>query len=54
MELVKFEMQDSLRYLVQDSLANYTQMVVDSCWQVVDIKPDFIWPDTDLINSDIK
>ena len=54
MELVKFSMQDSLRYLVQDSLVNYTQLIVDSCWQVVDLKEQFSWPDTDLINSYIK
>lgn len=58
MELVKFSMQDSLRYLVQDSLVNYTQAIVDSCWQVVDIKEDetnpYIWPENDLINSYIK
>jgi dynein heavy chain, axonemal len=54
MELVKFSMQDSLRYLVQDSLVNYTQMVVDSCWQVIDIKDTFEWPESDLINSSLK
>lgn len=54
MELVKFSMQDSLRFLVQDSLVHYTQMVVDACWQVVDIKPSFNWPDDDLVHSDIK
>lgn len=54
MEMVKFSMQDSLRYLVQDSLVSYTQMVVDSCWQVVDIKDDYSWTENDLINSYIK
>lgn len=54
MELVKFSMQDSLRYLVQDSLVSYTQMIVDSCWQVVDLKDSFAWPESDLINSFIK
>ena len=33
---------------------NYTQMVVDGCWQVVDIKDTFAWPDNDLVNSTIK
>lgn len=46
--------KDSLRYLVQDSLVNYTQMIVDSCWQVVDLKEEFAWNDQDLINSSIK
>lgn len=54
MELVKFSMQDSLRFLVQDSLVNYTQMVVDSCWQVIDIKDTFEWPESDLISSNLK
>lgn len=43
-----------MRYLVQDSLVNYTQMVVDSCWQVIDIKDTFEWPESDLINSNLK
>ncbi len=54
MELVKYSMQDSLRFLVQDSLVNYTQMVVDACWQVVDIKESFVWPDDDLVHSNIR
>lgn len=54
MELVKFSMQDSLRFLVQDSLVNYTQMVVDACWQVIDIKDTFVWPEDDLVTSYIK
>ena len=54
MELVKFSMQDSLRFLVQDSLVHYTQMVVDACWQVVDIKENFVWPENDLVTSYIK
>jgi len=54
MELVKFSMQDSLRTLVEDSLSNYTQFVVDSCWQVIDIKNDFSWPENDLMSSTIR
>jgi dynein heavy chain len=54
MELVKFSMQDSLRFLVQDSLVHYTQMVLDACWQVVDIKESFVWPDDDLVHSSIR
>ena len=54
MELVKFSMQDSLRFLVQDSLVHYTQMVVDACWQVVDVKDTFVWPGDDLVNSSIR
>lgn len=29
-------------------------MVVDSCWQVIDIKDTFEWPESDLINSNLK
>lgn len=39
---------------MQDSLVNYTQMIVDGCWQVVDIKDNFNWPENDIINSYIK
>ena len=52
--LIKNNCKDSLRYLVQDSLVNYTQMVVDSCWQVIDIKDSFEWPEADLINSTLR
>lgn len=43
MEMVKFCMQDSLRYLVQDSLVSFTHMVLDACFQVMDCKEDMDW-----------
>ena len=52
MEMVKFSMQDSLRYLVQDSLTNFTQMIVDSCQACLSFDEDFQWPG-DLLTSTI-
>lgn len=43
MEMVKFCMQDSLRYLVQDSLVSFTHMVLDACIQVMDCVEDMDW-----------
>ncbi|XP_078481026.1 dynein axonemal heavy chain 1-like isoform X3 [Ciona intestinalis] len=48
MEMVKFCMQDSLRYLVQDSLTNFTTMISDACYQVMECKDEMEWPGTVL------
>ena len=32
-----------MRYLVQDSLVNFTQMSVDACYSVLTLKDDFTW-----------
>ncbi|XP_022110107.1 dynein heavy chain 1, axonemal-like isoform X1 [Acanthaster planci] len=48
MEMVKFCMQDSLRYLVQDSLVNFTQMILDAACAVLTLPADLEW-DKDLI-----
>ncbi|XP_048578532.1 dynein axonemal heavy chain 1-like isoform X2 [Nematostella vectensis] len=53
MELVKFAMQDSLRYLVQDSLAAFTNMILDACCSVIDIPEELDWG-TDILNSPYK
>ncbi|XP_030840434.1 dynein heavy chain 1, axonemal isoform X1 [Strongylocentrotus purpuratus] len=54
MEMVKFCMQDSLRYLVQDSLVNFTQMIIDSSFSVMELpEEEMTWGD-DLINSPYK
>ena len=53
MEMVKFNMQDSLRYLIQDSLVNFTQMVLDACHATIDIPDDFKWG-PDVMNSKFK
>ncbi|PVD29059.1 hypothetical protein C0Q70_11656 [Pomacea canaliculata] len=43
METVKFIMQDSLRFLVQDSLVSFTQMVVDACHTTMSLSEDYTW-----------
>ena len=50
MEMVKFNMQDSLRYLVQDSLVNFTQMIVDACFATLHLDEEIVWG-KDVINS---
>ncbi|CAF4290444.1 unnamed protein product, partial [Rotaria sp. Silwood2] len=53
-ERVKFMMQDTLRFLVQDSCQNYVRMVADASSPVLNMKEDFKWPQNDLINSPYK
>ncbi|XP_069792874.1 dynein axonemal heavy chain 1 isoform X2 [Narcine bancroftii] len=53
MEMIKYNLQDSLRYLVQDSLVNYTQMILDACYSSLNCSKDMQWGD-DLINSNFK
>ena len=53
-ERVKFMMQDTLRFLVQDSCQNYVRMITDACSSVLALKEDFKWPANDLINSPYK
>ncbi|XP_036367019.1 dynein heavy chain 1, axonemal-like isoform X1 [Octopus sinensis] len=53
MEMVKFIMQDTLRYLVNDSLYNFAQMIHNSCRSTLDIDESFTWTG-DLINSPFK
>lgn len=45
--------QDSLRYLVQDSLAAFTQLILDACFMVQDLPADLDWG-SDIINSPYK
>jgi hypothetical protein len=47
-------MQDTLRFLVQDSCQNYVRMITDACSSVLHMKEDFKWPQSDLINSPYK
>jgi hypothetical protein len=47
-------MQDTLRFLVQDSCQNYVKMLTDACSSVLDIQEDFQWPKNDLLNSPYK
>lgn len=53
MELIKFMLQDSVRYLVQDSLVNFTQLFLDACHSVLDCPENLTWGE-DLVNSPYK
>ncbi|CAM4600221.1 unnamed protein product [Caretta caretta] len=53
MELIKFNLQDSVRFLVQDSLVSFTQLLLDACGSVQDCSEDMEWGG-DLINSPYK
>nr|XP_033782541.1 dynein heavy chain 1, axonemal isoform X1 [Geotrypetes seraphini]XP_033782544.1 dynein heavy chain 1, axonemal isoform X1 [Geotrypetes seraphini]XP_033782545.1 dynein heavy chain 1, axonemal isoform X1 [Geotrypetes seraphini]XP_033782546.1 dynein heavy chain 1, axonemal isoform X1 [Geotrypetes seraphini]XP_033782547.1 dynein heavy chain 1, axonemal isoform X1 [Geotrypetes seraphini] len=53
MELIKFNLQDSLRFLVQDSLVNFTQFILDACCSVLECAEDMDWGG-DLVNSPYK
>jgi len=46
-------LQDSLRYLVQDSLSGYTQMMLDACCTVLDMPEEITWGD-DVIKTQYK
>ncbi|XP_008570797.1 PREDICTED: dynein heavy chain 1, axonemal [Galeopterus variegatus] len=50
MELIKYMLQDTLRFLVQDSLASFSQFISDACCSVLDCTEDMVWGE-DLINS---
>jgi hypothetical protein len=32
-----------MRYLIQESLLNFTQMVVDACHSALSLEEDFVW-----------
>ncbi|EMP33877.1 Dynein heavy chain 1, axonemal [Chelonia mydas] len=53
MELIKFNLQDSVRFLVQDSLVSFTQLLLDACGSVQNCSEDMEWGG-DLINSPYK
>ena len=36
-------LQDSLRFLVQDSLVNFTQMMIDACYSTFNCEDDMDW-----------
>lgn len=50
MELIKYMLQDTLRFLVQDSLASFSQFIGDACYSVLDCTDDMAWGD-ELVNS---
>lgn len=47
---IKFILQDSERYLVQNSLISFTQLLLDACHGILNCSEDMEWGD-DLINS---
>lgn len=50
MEMIKYMLQDALRFLVQDSLTSFTQFISDACGSVLDCPEDMVWGE-DLMNS---
>ncbi|CAK6435519.1 unnamed protein product [Pipistrellus nathusii] len=50
MELIKYMLQDTLRFLVQDSLSSFSQFISDACCSVLDCTEDMEWGE-DFINS---
>lgn len=50
MALVRCIQQDSLRFLVQDSLASLAKLVLDMCYSVIHCPKDLSWG-SDLKNS---
>ncbi|XP_067102135.1 dynein axonemal heavy chain 1 [Osmerus mordax] len=53
MGLVRYNLQDSLRFLVQDSMVSFAQLLLDACHSVLSCPQDLIWG-SDLINSPYK
>uniref|UniRef100_A0A3Q3IZZ6 Dynein, axonemal, heavy chain 1 n=1 Tax=Monopterus albus TaxID=43700 RepID=A0A3Q3IZZ6_MONAL len=53
MTVVHFNMQDSLRYLVKDSLLSLTHLLLDACHSVLMCPEDLIWG-SNLITSPYK
>ncbi|KAG8436117.1 hypothetical protein GDO86_007286 [Hymenochirus boettgeri] len=53
MELIKFSLQDTLRFLVQDSLVSYTQLIMDACCSVLTCVEGMDWG-KDLVNSPFR
>lgn len=51
--LVHYNMQDSLRFLVQDSLARLAKVVMDACQSVLTCPQDLVWGNN-LITSPYK
>ncbi|XP_058497468.1 dynein axonemal heavy chain 1 [Solea solea] len=53
MAVVQLHMQDSLRYLVQDSLLSLTHLLLDACQSVLTCPQDLVWGN-DLLTSPYK
>lgn len=53
MALIRSIQQDSLRFLVQDSLASFAKLLLDACHSALHCPEDLTWG-PDLINSPYK
>ncbi|KAI5937324.1 Dynein heavy chain 1, axonemal [Manis javanica] len=53
MELIKYMLQDSLRFLVQDSLSSFAQCISEACCSVLHCPRDMAWGE-DRINSSYR
>ncbi|KAJ8395762.1 hypothetical protein AAFF_G00029990 [Aldrovandia affinis] len=53
MSQIRFNLEDTLRFLVQDSLASLARLVFDSCQDLLSVPEDLTWG-SDLINSPYK
>uniref|UniRef100_A0A6I8PKH9 Dynein axonemal heavy chain 1 n=1 Tax=Ornithorhynchus anatinus TaxID=9258 RepID=A0A6I8PKH9_ORNAN len=53
MELIKYNLQSSLRFLVKDSLVSFSQLILDACYSVLHCTEDMKW-DGDLIDGPYK
>ncbi|XP_035245196.1 dynein heavy chain 1, axonemal isoform X1 [Anguilla anguilla] len=53
MSQIRFSLQDSLRFLVQDSLVGLGRLVLDACHSILSLPEDMVWG-PDLINSPYK
>ena len=43
--------EDSLRYLVQDSLVSFTQMILDAAHSTLELPEDFQWQDNYIVSA---
>ncbi|KAI1890876.1 hypothetical protein AGOR_G00158120 [Albula goreensis] len=53
MSQIRFTLEDSLRFLVQDSLVGMGRLVLDACHSILSLPEDMVWG-SDLINSPYK
>ncbi|NWU63519.1 DYH1 protein, partial [Pterocles burchelli] len=53
MKRIKFILQDSVCFLVQNSLRSFTQLLLDACHGILNCSEDMEWGD-DLINSSYR
>ena len=51
LDCVLFCCEDSLRYLVQDSLVSFTQMILDAAHSTLELPEDFQWQDNYIVSA---